>query len=105
MYVQCTYIVRPVPAGLRRKNNGRCWSGKVIAVCLRLWCRSPKGYDGLRLSPENEAGFLILPSTRLLQYYKNIVQQKPGVNEENIKWIKGQRHLNKEFLTQVGTVE
>ena len=75
---------------LKAKPNGRRWSSKVIAVCLRLWCRSPKGYEGLRLSPENEAGFLILPSTRLLQYYKNIVQQRPGVNEENIKWMRSE---------------
>ena len=59
---------------------GRRWSSKMIGVALRLWCRSPKAYEVLR-----ETGVLILPSVRLLSYYKNVVQQKPGINADNLE--------------------
>ena len=65
--------------------NNRChrWSKKVISTCLSLWSRSPKAYQELQNS-----GLLILPSGRLLQYYKNSVSQPPGFNKCNLEWMR-----------------
>jgi hypothetical protein len=51
-------------------------------MCLALWNRCPRGYTDLR-----ESGFLVQPSGRLLQYYNNTVHQRPGINEELLKWM------------------
>ena len=57
--------------------NERRWNKDVLRICLSLWCRSPRGYADLRSS-----GFVVLPSSRLLQYYKNSVNQVSGLNKE-----------------------
>ncbi|CAC5387161.1 unnamed protein product [Mytilus coruscus] len=51
-------------------------------ICLSLWCRSPRGYADLRAS-----GFVVLPSSRLLQYFKNSVNQVSRVNKEMLSWM------------------
>ena len=33
------------------------------------------------------SGMLILPSKRLLQFYKNSVPQAPGIVDENFQWM------------------
>lgn len=44
--------------------------------------RSPAAYQDLR-----QSGMLQLPSQRLLRYYKNMVDQKPGIVEDNLLWM------------------
>ena len=39
-------------------------------MCLALWHRSKQGYEILQ-----DSGFIKLPSTRLLQYYKGKIKQ------------------------------
>lgn len=51
-----------------------------------MWCRSPRAYGDLQSS-----GFLVFPSQRLLQIYKNKIQQKAGINKEII-WMKKALH-------------
>ena len=60
----------------------RRWDPAVISVCLSLWCRSPHAYKQLKKSD-----LLVLPSGRLLQYYKNSVKQTPGFNSDNLHWM------------------
>ena len=50
--------------------NQRKWDPKVISICLGILIRSPQAYDTLK-----ESGCIVLPSKRLLQYYKNCVKQ------------------------------
>ena len=65
--------------------NGRRWDTNIIRLCLTLWCRSPKCYADLR-----ESGFLVLPSQKLLQIYKNKIHQKAGLNKELLHWMKNE---------------
>ncbi|CAC5421051.1 unnamed protein product [Mytilus coruscus] len=62
--------------------KGRRWNKDILRICLSLWCRSPRGYADLRAS-----GFVVLLSSRLLQYYKNSVNQVSGVNKEMLSWM------------------
>ena len=73
---------------LRNSKHGldkrqRKWDPEFISFCLGIYVRSPKIYSDLRNSP-----MLVLPSESLLRMYKNCIKQKPGVNEENITWMK-----------------
>ena len=49
---------------------------------LSIWNRSPEAYHEVATS-----GMLRLPSGRLLQYYKNSVPQKSGLNDEVLQWM------------------
>jgi hypothetical protein len=60
----------------------RRWDPHVISVCLGIFLRSPQAYTDL-----NNSGFLVLPSKRLLQYYKNSVKQSPGFVQNNFTWM------------------
>ena len=44
--------------------------------------RSPQAYADLKASD-----MLVLPSKRLLQYYKNSVDQAPGINAQQLDWM------------------
>lgn len=71
--------------------RSRRWNAKVISICLSIYCRSPKAYDDLKNS-----GMLVLPSTQLLRFYKNAVDQQPGFIEDNLLWMRNEakrRHL------------
>jgi len=46
----------------------RRWDHKLISVCLGIYMRSPRAYEDLKKS-----GLLVLPSKRLIQYYKNSI--------------------------------
>lgn len=74
---------------MRLTKHGRRWSKNLIRICLTMWCRSPRAYGDLRSS-----GFLLLPSQRLLQIYKNKIHQKAGINKEILHWMKNET-LNK----------
>ncbi|CAC5359815.1 unnamed protein product [Mytilus coruscus] len=63
----------------------RRWDPQVIRVCLALYLRSPRGYEDCK-----KTGLLVLPSKRLLQYYKNSIKQTTCFNEDNLKWMKQQ---------------
>lgn len=62
--------------------HGRRWDSKIISVCLSLWTRSPQAYEDLL-----QKNILVFPSVRTLERYKNIIQQKPGFNTQNIDWM------------------
>ena len=62
--------------------KGRRWDRTMISIALQLWTRSPQGYKDMY-----ETGTMILPSVRLLQRYKNIVDQGPGFKPEVIQWM------------------
>ena len=64
-------------------------------MCLRLWHRSKEGYRELR-----QSGFLILPSERLLQYKKNKVPPKPGLNADMLAWMR--EEANKQCVSDIG---
>ena len=60
-----------------------CFSAcRIIEICLQMWHRSKSCYSDLR-----DSGLLCLPSARLLQYKKNKVNQKPGLNTEVLQWM------------------
>lgn len=62
--------------------------GDIVRLCLTLWCRSAKGYTHLRNSQ-----FLILPSEKLLQRYKNTV------GDHFIEWS----HFRRAYLWDIST--
>lgn len=74
---------------LKAKPKGRRWNKDVIRTCLTIWCRSPRAYVELKSS-----GFFILPSTRILQYYKNSVNQVSGFNKELLHWMLNEAQRN-----------
>ena len=51
-------------------------------MCLSIWNGSPKAYNELK-----SGGMMALPSGRLLRYYKSSVSQKPGLNNDILKWM------------------
>ena len=61
----------------------RKWDPEFISFCLSIYVRSPRIYRDLRDSP-----MLVLPSESLLRMYKNCIKQKPGINEDNLTWMK-----------------
>ena len=73
----------------------RRWDPKVISICLGILLRSPQAYQTLK-----DSELLTLPSRRTLQYYKNVVKQKPGFSSENLNWMKEQ--ANSQDLSQFG---
>ena len=79
--------------------NGRRWNKDVLRICLSLWCRSPRGYADLRSS-----GFVVLPSSRLLQYYKNSVNQVSGLNKEMLAWMQN-KAKNKNLPPPLGNMK
>lgn len=68
----------------------RRWDPKVISVCLSIFLRSPQAYEDIKTS-----GMLLLPSKRLLQYYKNSITQTPSFNKDNILWMKKEAEKHK----------
>lgn len=53
-----------------------------------MYCKSPNAYDNLRKS-----GMPCLPSKSTLIYYKNGVKQTPGINNDNLTWMKKEAEL------------
>ena len=43
----------------------------------------------------SSSGALTLPSTRLLQYYKNSVDQAPGINPRQLEWMEKEAETKK----------
>ena len=74
---------------MERHPNGRRWDRDIIRLCLTLWCRSPRGYTELRKS-----GFLVLPSEKSLQIFKNTVNQAAGINNDLLHWMANEARLN-----------
>jgi hypothetical protein len=71
-----------------RYPKGRRWDRDIVRLCLTLCCRSAKGYTDLRNSK-----FLILPSEKLLQRYKNHVNQEAGINSDILHWMANEAKL------------
>jgi hypothetical protein len=67
----------------------RRWDKCIIQQCLTLWNRSPQAYKSLR-----DSGMLILPHPKLLQKYKNVIKQKPGLNSEMFEWMDVEANRN-----------
>ena len=53
--------------------TSRRWDPDIISMSLALYCRSPKAYQEVV-----DGGMILLPSGRLLRYYKNCCEQSPG---------------------------
>jgi hypothetical protein len=53
-----------------------------------VWCRSPHGYTDLRNSK-----FVFLPSQKLLQRYKNQVDQESGFKKDILHWMRNEAAL------------
>jgi hypothetical protein len=60
----------------------RRWDPAVINICLSLYTKSPQTYKQLK-----DSELLVLPTTRLLQYYKNSMKQTTGINPDNLQWM------------------
>ncbi|KAK3697241.1 hypothetical protein QZH41_010133 [Actinostola sp. cb2023] len=83
---------KPVPDGLNilfeeqkkqlntKSKNGHRWHPRIIKLCLEIYSRSPKTLQVLR-------GFLVLPSERIIRYYKNSIEEMPGSNTE-VNWCR-----------------
>lgn len=74
---------------LKVNPKGRRWNKDIIRMCLTLYCRSPRGYEDLYRS-----GFVVLPSQRLIQRYKNKVQHEAGINKDILNWMKNGAIMN-----------
>jgi hypothetical protein len=72
--------------------HGRRWNKVIIRMSLTLWCRSLRGYTYLRNS-----GFIVLPSHKILQNYKNIVHQEAGINKEILHWMVNEAQIKKTY--------
>ncbi|CAG2219905.1 unnamed protein product [Mytilus edulis] len=59
------------------------WDKSVIKTCLSLWSRSVKCYEQLR-----DSNIFKLPSGRQLRRYKSSVEQKPGVSNDVLRWMR-----------------
>ena len=75
---------------LERHPNGRRWNRDIVRLCLSLWCRSPHGYTDLRNSK-----FVFLPSQKLLQRYKNQVDQESDFKKDIpvLHWMRNEAAL------------
>ena len=73
---------------LERHPNGRRWNRDIVRLCLSLWCRSPHGYTDIRNSK-----FVFLPSQKLLQRYKNQVDQESGFKKDILHWMRNEAAL------------
>jgi hypothetical protein len=62
--------------------RARRWDRSVILIALQMWRRSPQGYVYMV-----EMGAMMLPSVRLLQMYKNVVEQGPGFRSNVLNWM------------------
>lgn len=65
----------------------------ICGACVSF--RSPQAYADLKLS-----GMLVLPTERLLRYYKNAVRQRPGINSDQLEWMESEAELAN--LTEYG---
>ncbi|KAM7437563.1 hypothetical protein ABFA07_012832 [Porites harrisoni] len=62
-----------------KSKRGYRWHPKIIRLCIDLYCKNPHVLDPLRK-------FIILPSNRTIRLYKNKVEEKPGWNDQVLKW-------------------
>lgn len=77
-----TLMENPLRNSNSKDPRQRRWDPKVISVCLGPYIKSPSSYEQL----EN-AHVLLLPTKRLLQYYKNSVKQEVGFSADNLNWM------------------
>ncbi|XP_028418403.1 uncharacterized protein LOC114543743 [Dendronephthya gigantea] len=64
-----------------KSPTGYRWDPRIIRFVLDIYCKTPRALDAMR-------EFLVLPSNRLIRYYKNAVNQDEGWNDEMISWCK-----------------
>ena len=62
---------------------------------MSIYYRSPQAYQDLGAS-----GMLILPSKRLLQFYKNSVPHAPCIADDNFQWMV--KEANKKGIEEHG---
>ncbi|XP_078384471.1 uncharacterized protein LOC144666905 [Oculina patagonica] len=60
-------------------KRGYRWHPKIIRLCIDLYCKNPHVLDPLR-------EFITLPSNRTIRFYKNKVDEKPGWNDQVLRW-------------------
>ncbi|XP_053400344.1 uncharacterized protein LOC123539045 [Mercenaria mercenaria] len=74
-----------------KQSHSKCkWDPQIIRMCLSIYCRSPRAYQDLANS-----GFLVLPSKRQIQGYKNKIDQQTGISKSNLKWMLSEIKLRK----------
>ena len=66
----------------QKTPNGRRWDKAIISFAITLWCNSPKAYENMLTS-----GYCILPSSRTLQLYKNVINHEPGFHNDIFHWM------------------
>ncbi|XP_053409240.1 uncharacterized protein LOC128559964 [Mercenaria mercenaria] len=72
----------------KKTPRSRRWDRNIIRLCLTLYCRSPKNYEYI-----SKSGFLVLPSSKLIQKYKNKADQNAGINKDILEWMKSEAEL------------
>lgn len=55
----------------------------MIRVCLSWWSCSPKTYNSWR-----STGTLLLPHPNTLRQFKNCIQQKAGLHDDQLQWMR-----------------
>ncbi|CAB4015801.1 Hypothetical predicted protein, partial [Paramuricea clavata] len=65
-----------------KSPNGHRWHPRIVRLALDMYVKNPHVLDTLRQF------VTVLPSNRLIRYYKNAVTQEPGWNKEVIKWCR-----------------
>lgn len=78
-----------------REPRQRRWAPEIISLCLTLYSRSRQAYTDLK-----ESNMLLLPSGRLLKYYKNSVHQTTGFVRENLLWM--QKEADRQNISTSG---
>ncbi|XP_028392672.1 uncharacterized protein LOC114517214 [Dendronephthya gigantea] len=64
-----------------KSSYGHRWDPRIIRLALDIYCKNPRALDIMRQC-------IVLPSNRLLRYYKNSVSQQPGWNIEVLNWCR-----------------
>ena len=60
----------------------------IIRYCLALQAKSAAAYNKIHYDEKTGTGFVVLPSQRRLQDYKNYIHSKQGFNHEIINELK-----------------
>ena len=72
-------IVNNIIQNSNAQPTGHRWDQTTVRLAMNVWTASPKAYQDLSEK-------FPLPSVRLLQYYKNIIHQRPGFIPEVFQW-------------------
>ncbi len=66
----CIELLKDIVRNSQTSAQIHRWEREALWFALNIWTSSPRAY-------EDASAIMPLPSTRLLQYYKNTIHQKP----------------------------